>query len=268
MTDAPRSRKHDTNRTLLVVRVLVVAVIVLVGALIGFSSHKMLTKAERRLAETQFEGVAGRALDKLADTAAQERWAVANLATVIAQMKPVTNAGAGDEATTTTTTNTWPFVAIPGFDIMASSLLHASAGSDLAFVPLVHSTEQPAFEAYANAVYQQSSGAIDTSSMIPPGAWGIRDPELGADPSNILMMPNGTIAPNGTLLDAMVAPVLQVTGSWPLPMYNILSHPVLRGAVHTVLECAKGLVEHENNDARATLDRPGSCGPRGCPHWV
>ena len=136
------------NRAVWVSRLVFVAFLCALAAVLGFLAHSISSNAETSLAEQQFEAIADRALSSARQATTRKRLGGVSLASVAAFAAPDANA--------------WPNVFIPGFERIANNLIDTSSGDDTSFVPLVQAQDLDSFNEFAHKY-------LKTQTSFPPG---------------------------------------------------------------------------------------------------
>jgi len=95
-------------------RIIFVTLLGVVATALGVATHNLLSQAEEKLAETQFESLTSRALVEAEATTHRRRWAGVTMAAMVGELYP--------------DANQWPFVEFLGFERLARGLLNTSSG--------------------------------------------------------------------------------------------------------------------------------------------
>ena len=133
----PRSpqRQHDAvARAIWIGRIGFLTCLCVVAAALGYVGYYLLSNSERQLAETQFQGIATKALQTTQANVRRMYQGKVSMASVIANMHP--------------NVEDWPMVTIDGFEEMANNILKSSTGRAMGFSPLVTPEQVPAFEEF------------------------------------------------------------------------------------------------------------------------
>jgi hypothetical protein len=132
----------NTSRAVWVGRVLFVAALGCVAAILGFLSYYFLTQSETVLAVSQFESIAGRALSASQEIVLRKRLGTISMASVIANALPDPKA--------------YPFVFLNGYEEVSSNLIVTSSGRGMGFCPLVTPAQLEDFETFAYDFYENT----------------------------------------------------------------------------------------------------------------
>jgi hypothetical protein len=122
-------------------RLLFVACLTVVAALLGFGTHRLLKDAEQRLAEEQFRSITDRALDMSLEIANRKRAGIITLASILEVTYP--------------DLEMWPYIKFNkgGFEVMANHLINTSSSDTMSVLPIVTPAELTEFEAFAAPLY-------------------------------------------------------------------------------------------------------------------
>lgn len=127
-----------------------------VAAALGVAASSLLARAETELAEEQFSAIAGKALASVRANTLRMRNGMAVLASVFSNAHP-------DAAK-------WPYVALDGFDEIASDLIktasnnfeEVSTGTSFTFMPLVYPHQVGQFESFAYGYVKNESIGVSS----------------------------------------------------------------------------------------------------------
>jgi len=231
---------HKTSKAVGLGRLAFVSCLSVVASVFAMSSYYFLKVAETKLAETQFESIADRALIEANGIALRKRLGTVTMATIAAQILPDADA--------------WPFVTFPGFEKISSRLIETSSGREMGFVPLVTPEQLPDFETFAYNYYER--GRIPpfpegtAGSSFGRGVWGVND--TLDTPDNRYHEADGITTYNSRY--RVFAPILHHNaGAFPALMLNLHFQEDRGRAIDSMIECS---------EKRAISDNPNEfeCG--------
>lgn len=160
-----KARTASTGRVVWVGRFIFISCLLCVALALGSSAHHFLSEAETGLAETQFESIAARALDTSYEITVRKQLGTISMASIAANEFPAADS--------------WPFVAIDGYEVIASNLIATSSGREMGLFPLVTPDQLQDFENFAYRWYEEDreppfpNGTAQSS--FGKGVWGISD---------------------------------------------------------------------------------------------
>mmetsp|Transcript_4098 Transcript_4098/g.9534 ORF Transcript_4098/g.9534 Transcript_4098/m.9534 type:complete len:897 (+) Transcript_4098:306-2996(+) len=155
--DASDYGSDGSSRRILLSRIIFVVFVATSAGVLGYISHRLLTKSEERLAQGQFEAIAERALDVALATTLRKRFSAISIATTMAYDFP--------------DADIWPNAILPGFEAVGKSLMTTAASSRTHFgiCNLVNADQLAEFEDYFY------STAVGTINPHHPNTTGMRD---------------------------------------------------------------------------------------------
>jgi len=198
--------------------------LITVATVLGCLSYFVLSRDERKLAESQFESIAERALVNAQQILKRRQLGTVSCASIVSNVL--------------SDPNEWPFVALEGYEEMATNLIETTSGRELAFAPMVHMEEREAFEEFAynyfENVRQFPEGTGESS--FGRGIWG-RDITLGTSDNRYHdTHPNRT---NNSPYEVFF-PLIQLdTGPDPLLMFNLKYQATRSKVIDGLLDCSK-----------------------------
>jgi hypothetical protein len=143
ITESPSRAKFATRmRRVSNSRLLFLASLAVVAAVLGWSTHRLLTDSEERLAQKQFESITDRALDMSLDIALRKRQGLVTLTSIAEQAFP--------------DAEMWPFVKMNGFEVVSIHLIETASGDAMSLLPLVTPEQLTEFEEFAKDLYPES----------------------------------------------------------------------------------------------------------------
>lgn len=176
-----RSRAVARGRLLFLLSLLFVA------ALLSSISYYILRASENEVAQNQFDAVVERALLSALAILNRKRLGTITMSDIASNYNPEVEP--------------WPFVAVDGYEEMASDLIDTSSGRGMAFVPLVAPDHLEAFEEYAyQYMYEERDEPFPNTTAVSSFGRGIwnNDPEgrtKATDGSASFDSPNKVLAP-------------------------------------------------------------------------
>lgn len=209
------------NSSLWMGRVLYSLCLLGVAALLGFFAFYFVHSSQQNLAEHQFESIAERALKSVERIAARKQSGTKTMANVVAQAVP-------DAAV-------YPFVTVPGFESMATSVMETASIRECGFCPLVEESQREAFETFAYEYFgKRFPDQNDTAlSSFGQGVWNT-NPETGERYHEVGGATDPSIS-NRTFL----TPILQHDkGAHPALMLNIRGAPARARQIEDMMRCA------------------------------
>lgn len=122
-------------------RLIFLAGLAAVAAVLSWGAHRTLTESETKLAEQQFDAIAEHALGMALEVTLRKRLGAKSLATTVSHAFPDADA--------------WPFVYLPYFPDVATSVIETAAAGTMGLSPLVKPEELRDFEEF---LHQQAFG--------------------------------------------------------------------------------------------------------------
>jgi hypothetical protein len=220
---------RNSNR-ILGCRVLFLAFLCGVAALLGHAAHTVLTKSERDLSETHFESIADRALDTALEILLRKRLGTLSMASIASYQFP--------------DAESWPFVIINGYEAISSSLIETSSGREMGFCPFVTPEQLPLFEEFAYEYYEEQFPLGAAESSFGNGVYGI-DPALNTTDNHYRETDGSTPydSPN-----KIFVPVLQHNaGANPALMLNLHFQETRGTLIDNLITCSKTNTEECNS---------------------
>ena len=160
-SQAKRLRDSRTWKAVFTGRVLFVLCLTSVATVMGVVTWYFLTDAEDRLAESQFEAIADRAINTAREIVVRKRLGTISLASVVSNWFPLASE--------------WPFTALQGYEEIASNLIDTSSGREMGLCPVLHGGELSAFEDHAYRWFEQGRTPPFPNetgySSFGPGIW-------------------------------------------------------------------------------------------------
>lgn len=124
-----------TSRRIGTSRIVLLLCLATAAAVLGYGAHRLLSDTETKLAEKQFEAKSVSAMESAQRIASRLKLGVIALASVVEQTLP--------------DAETWPFVHVNGFEIIARNIVETSSGQSMGFLPIVLPQQLKEFEDYA-----------------------------------------------------------------------------------------------------------------------
>ena len=136
---ARNGASSPSSNAIWVERTLFLACLAAVALVLASCSWHFLSRAERDLAQEQFDSIAARSLVEAAAFCDRKLHSLIAMALFVGQLHP--------------NPALWPFVSIANYEVLVRQVLQASAGHDMAVAPLVTPQELPAWEDFAYTFY-------------------------------------------------------------------------------------------------------------------
>jgi len=209
-------------------RILFLTCLAAVAAALGFTTHHVLTDAEKDLAVWQFESIADRALDTARGITLRKRLGTVSMATITSFNFP--------------DVQDWPNVWIDGFEDIATQLIATSNGREMGFCPLVLPDQLASFESFAYTSYDSVFPDGAGTSSFGKGVYGV-DPALGTSDNRYRETDGSTTyqSPN-----KVFAPILQHNkGVHPVLMLNVHFQESRGIIIDNMIACADRLAKEE-----------------------
>jgi hypothetical protein len=109
--------------------------------MVTYLTHRFLTEAETKLADTHFDSIADRALTEASGILLAKRWATITLASLVAEIHP--NA------------SSWPFITVPGYQRIVNNLLNTTSSQDMAVSVVVRPEQLAPWENFIYEYYEE-----------------------------------------------------------------------------------------------------------------
>ena len=222
-----QSRKR--NKAIRVGRLVFVAFLGVVAAVLGYLAYFILTSAEENLAESQFESIAERALIAAQQILERKEFGAKSMASIAGNTFP--------------DTQQWPNVAIPGFEDISKNILLTAKAREMAFAPMIKPEQLESFEQFAFGYFEQRfhQGIGDDEWL---GVWGVNQS------LNRYHVTNATTGTDYASDHEVFTPIIQTdSGAHPSLMLNIHFEEVRGKAMDRIIDCAM-----ERQEIGGTID--------------
>jgi hypothetical protein len=211
--------------TVLAWRLMFIATLLIVAAAFGYVSYYVIKTTETEEAESQYDAIVERALVQSVATVNNNIAGINSIASIMASQFP--------------DADTWPYVYMEDFSILATDVIDIYAGRRASFCPIldpavVNITEWENF-AYSNIEAQYGPGV--GSSPLGRGMYLIERPDQLLPPTFKFSRTGETDWGNNYTI---VVPLYQhSTGPFSLLMYNVHSFEQIGRTQEALLRCAE-----------------------------
>lgn len=200
--------------------------LVLVAAILGVLTERVLTGAETSLAESQFESTCERVLKEAYEITIRKRMGTIAMASVVAEMQP----NADD----------WPFITIPGYETMAMNIINASSGQALGLAPLVRPDQIEEFETFIYDFFENKRRppfVNDTAvrSSFGKGIWGV-NPTLNT--TDLRYRITNASTTYGSRYDVITPISFHQAGYNAVLLFNSHSEETRGLAIDSIIDCS------------------------------
>jgi len=217
---AASSRRKMT--ALWVIRIVFVFAMIILCALLGYLAYNLLHEQELKLARTQFESIANRAMIQAKDDLRSRVWAGVTLANSVAELYP--------------DADQWPYIEWQGFETAARNILETSHGEDVGFVPFVDPNNLTEFENFTQNLYETIG--FPNNTAVKEWGFGVWARNKSVDPIEIY---HDTTAE--TPYESpyhVIAPIMRTDeGFHKVLLFNVHSQAFTGNAIDSILACSE-----------------------------
>lgn len=221
-------------------RLLFIACLGAVAAVLGFAAHELVSNSEEELASRQFDSMAERSLEQARSNSFRRLEGTVAMALLYSTQFP--NASA------------WPYVVLEGFDEVAASLMKMSSGRTIGFAPWVPLEQLPDWEAWAIQYIEENYGPGAGASSFGKGVFGY---DLSLNNTDYRYHDTTGVSLYGSPF-RLIAPVIQrVDPDQDRFLLNVHNSPGIRFGLDLLLEES----ERRKNSTGAVPAQLGSITP-------
>lgn len=235
--DTAKSKQEDENsrlgRAVCTGRILFILCLFVVAALLGSLAFFVLTEAETKLAESQFESIAERALVSAQQITERKRLGTISMTSIVANVLR--------------DPEPWPFVTIAGFEEMANNIIDTSSGRSISLCPLVAPDQLSDFEDFAYDFFENTrEPPFPNGTAVSSFGKGIFGVNRSLDSPDKRYHDTNPVASYGSPYQVFT-PILQHNfGAFRVLMLNIHYEKNRGRAIDSMITCANQ--RNETND--------------------
>jgi hypothetical protein len=216
------------------------SVLLATAAAFGTFAYYTLERRETASAETHFKSICEKLLAEAVAIMERKRLGTLTMASVVAHMNPKASQ--------------WPFVTVPGFEVIASNVIATSFGLEMGVAPIVTPNQLEEFESFIYDYFENkqrsplSNGTV--TSSFGTGVWGF-DPTLNTTDQRYRITNGSKI--HGSKNNIIVPLISHNEGYDPSLMFDLHSERHRGLEIDRMIECCT---------LRAASDDPDSihCG--------